>query len=84
MIEKITAGNTFRLNQVEEVDKQKDVIQERRHLSRDKLVAYIVSMRVDTSPYDADIKYMFGLGKNMLGDALIAGIYCGDFDETKE
>ena len=50
-------------------------------LSRQKLIAYIKSAKIDTTGIDNHNRYMYSLGRNTLVDVLIAGIYFGDFDE---
>jgi arginine deiminase len=50
-------------------------------LSRQKLIAYIKSAKIDTTGIDNHNRYMYSLGRNTLADVLIAGIYFGDFDE---
>ena len=50
-------------------------------LSRQKLIAYIKSAKIDTSGIGNQNRYMYSIGRNTLADVLIAGIYFGDFDE---
>lgn len=53
-------------------------------LSRQKLINYIKSAKIDTTSIDNQNRYMYSLGRNTLADVLIAGIYFGDFDEGED
>ncbi len=51
-------------------------------LSSEKLIAYLKSAKIGISSTDTDIRYMYGTGRNVMIDILLANIYMGDFDEV--
>jgi len=66
------------------VYKPKSAIHAERKISREKLIAFVTSMRVSPSHPDNDLRYLYQLGRNVAADVLLASIYCGDLDEPKE
>ena len=53
-------------------------------LSKQKLLEYLKSAKIDSSYITYEPRYMYTIGRNMLADVLIAGIIMGDFDEDEK
>ena len=50
-------------------------------ISKTKLLKQLREAKIDISTCTDDHRMMYGLGRNILADILIAGICMGDFDE---
>lgn len=64
--------------------KPQDAICKERKISREKLLAYLKSTKLDAGYTTNEYRYMYITGRNILADVMITGIMFGDFDETEE
>jgi hypothetical protein len=54
---------------------------ENKLISKEKLISYLKSCKIDTTGIDNSNRYLYSTGRNSMADILLIGIYCGDFDE---
>ena len=50
-------------------------------ISKQKLINYLRSAKVDAATADSEFRYLYITGRNNLVDVLLVSLYCGDFDE---